>query len=66
MLCYNYRYLTKKIIFWFRSYCYCGDKLGRYGIKSDSECNGNCSGNIYETCGGVWRNSVYKTNVNDS
>ena len=50
----------------FRNLCFCGDTIGKYGIKSDSECNGNCTGNMHEKCGGVWRNSVYQTNVNTS
>jgi hypothetical protein len=41
------------------SQCFCGNSFGSCG--SSSACTMPCSGNSNETCGGVWANSVYKT-----
>jgi glucan endo-1,3-alpha-glucosidase len=41
--------------------CFCGDSFGRYGQAPPSECSTACWGNKAEMCGGMWRNSVYKT-----
>jgi WSC domain len=40
--------------------CFAGNDLG-YTRVADSECNTPCDANSSETCGGVWRNSVYQT-----
>jgi len=43
--------------------CFCGSEsdLGTYGqAADDSECNKACTGNSSQTCGGSWRNSVWK------
>ncbi|XP_074661421.1 plasminogen-like [Tubulanus polymorphus] len=45
----------------FRWHCLCGNRVGKYGQRPDSECNVNCPGNAHEKCGGFWRNSVYAT-----
>ena len=44
--------------------CFCGNKLHSdllgLGKKApDSDCNMACPGNASETCGGLWRNSLY-------
>jgi hypothetical protein len=39
--------------------CYAGNTLG-YSLVSDSECNMPCSADPMETCGGSWRNSVWR------
>ena len=41
--------------------CFCGDSYGKYGQTPESDCNRPCLKNESETCGGVWRNNVYKT-----
>uniref|UniRef100_A0A1I8HTR8 WSC domain-containing protein n=1 Tax=Macrostomum lignano TaxID=282301 RepID=A0A1I8HTR8_9PLAT len=48
------------------SYCFCGDKYGRYGKATDSDCHSRCSGNRRQICGGGWRNSVYATHADIS
>ena len=40
--------------------CFCDDDIGIYGRKSETECWIGCSGNPFQTCGGKWRNSVYR------
>lgn len=44
-------------------YCFAGNTLG-YSQVADSECNTTCTANSAQTCGGVWRNSVYSTGYN--
>ena len=41
--------------------CYCGTTYDRYGKVGDSECNNGCSDSSGLMCGGVYRNSVYRT-----
>eukprot|EP00112_Aurelia_sp_Birch-Aquarium-sp1_P024371 Seg768.11 transcript_id=Seg768.11/GoldUCD/mRNA.D3Y31 product="Kremen protein 1" protein_id=Seg768.11/GoldUCD/D3Y31 len=41
--------------------CFCGNSYGKYDMAPDSECNYACSGDGNQTCGGLWRNSVYFT-----
>ncbi|XP_065061591.1 uncharacterized protein LOC135688592 [Rhopilema esculentum] len=41
--------------------CFCGNTYGKYDMAPDSECNYACSGDANQTCGGLWRNSVYFT-----
>jgi sulfur relay (sulfurtransferase) complex TusBCD TusD component (DsrE family) len=43
--------------------CRAGNVLG-YSQVSDSDCNMPCSANAAETCGGLWRNSVWRNVVN--
>jgi C1A family cysteine protease len=40
--------------------CWAGNTLG-YDKVADSDCNMHCYANWSEICGGVWRNSIYKT-----
>jgi hypothetical protein len=40
--------------------CFCDDFYGRFGRKSNRECDYNCEGNQNQLCGGYWRNSVYR------
>lgn len=44
----------------FRKHCFCDNSYGSKGPADN--CNMYCSGNISQTCGGSWANSVYKTN----
>ncbi|XP_078694695.1 uncharacterized protein LOC144923752 isoform X2 [Branchiostoma floridae x Branchiostoma belcheri] len=41
--------------------CFCGDSFGRFGAAPESECDTPCTGDAAETCGGNWRNSIYRT-----
>ncbi len=41
------------------SYCFCGKDYGKHGQRPDSECGSPCVGDLKETCGGGWRNSVW-------
>ncbi|PAA81169.1 hypothetical protein BOX15_Mlig028452g3 [Macrostomum lignano] len=41
--------------------CFCGNYYNQYGKAEDSECNAKCRGNPYQTCGGAWRNNIYRT-----
>jgi hypothetical protein len=40
--------------------CFGGNALG-YTLVADSDCNMPCKANSGETCGGTWRNSIYRT-----
>jgi pectate lyase len=42
--------------------CWGGNTLG-YDSVNGSQCNMPCSANSAETCGGVWRNSIYSTST---
>jgi len=44
--------------------CNCGQDPNRYGEALATECNTPCAQNPELTCGGTFRNSVYKTYVN--
>ncbi|KAF6031246.1 hypothetical protein EB796_010482 [Bugula neritina] len=44
--------------------CYCGQDPNRYGEALATECNTSCAQNPELTCGGTYRNSVYKTYTN--
>ena len=44
-----------------RGQCFCGDSYGKYGKTPESDCNRPCKKDESETCGGPWRNNVYKT-----
>lgn len=44
--------------------CFCGDTYGGYGKVEN--CTSPCSGNRAEKCGGVWVNSVYRTNLSST
>jgi hypothetical protein len=48
------------------SLCFCGQSYGAYGPADASDCNMACGGNGGETCGGTWRNNVYRTGVSGS
>ena len=39
--------------------CFCGNSYGIYGTSHD--CTYVCTGNAFETCGGLTTNSIYKT-----
>ena len=41
--------------------CWTGNDLG-YAQVSDAECNMPCAANPAQSCGGLWRNSIYDTN----
>ena len=41
--------------------CFCGDSYGKYGEVPETDCKMACQNDDFETCGGIWRNSVYKT-----
>ena len=43
----------------FQGQCYAGNTLGRRKV-ADSECNTPCTAKPTDTCGGGWRNSIYK------
>lgn len=43
--------------------CNCGNFYGKYGIRSNRDCDNNCPGDFTENCGGTERNSVFRTNV---
>jgi len=45
----------------FGDYCFCGNSYGIYGKAPATDCNMPCAGNASETCGGIWRNSVFQT-----
>jgi hypothetical protein len=42
--------------------CFGGSSVG-YSVAPSTDCNTPCSSNPAETCGGLWRNSVYATGV---
>jgi hypothetical protein len=44
-----------------RKECFCGNSYGKHGQVNESECNMKCNGNQSQTCGGLWRLSVYRT-----
>jgi len=39
--------------------CWAGNKPGKYGKRSNGECNMNCKSNGQRKCGGTWRNMIY-------
>ncbi len=41
--------------------CFCGDQMGQYGKASGTNCSYPCSGNKNQTCGGFFKNSIYKS-----
>ena len=43
--------------------CFCGNTYGRYGKSDENDCNAHCAGDSTKTCGGTWRNSVYRTGM---
>ncbi|XP_046331494.2 WSC domain-containing protein ARB_07870-like [Haliotis rufescens] len=44
-----------------RNECYCGNSIkSGYERLSDDECSFKCAGDPETTCGGSWKNSVYK------
>lgn len=50
----------------FYGQCYAGNMLGYGRVPDDrdkAECNTPCNANPSQTCGGVWRNSVYATGL---
>jgi len=42
--------------------CFAGNSLG-YSLVPEAECNTACSANPSETCGGAYRNSIWKVSV---
>ncbi len=40
--------------------CFCGNSYGKLGKAPDKECSMPCDGDPKETCGGTYRNDVYK------
>ncbi|MEI6209482.1 MAG: WSC domain-containing protein [Desulfuromonadales bacterium] len=44
----------------YSSYCFCGDRYGKYGQISENSCSMACSGDSDLNCGGSWANSVFK------
>jgi len=41
------------------SYCFCGNRYGKYGQIPEKSCKSPCSGDSDLDCGGSWANSVY-------
>ena len=41
--------------------CYCGETYGKHGMADEADCNSPCAGDMTETCGGFFRNSIYET-----
>ncbi|XP_046857607.1 uncharacterized protein LOC124451009 [Xenia sp. Carnegie-2017] len=39
--------------------CFCGNKFGKYGRVSDTECRSRCYGDKNRFCGSFWHNSIY-------
>jgi hypothetical protein len=46
--------------------CRCDNDFGSFGAARESECNVPCAGNSEEFCGGLNRNSVYRTEYEPS
>ena len=44
-----------------KSQCFCGTTFSRYGKADDPKCNTLCADSSGRYCGGIWKNSVYKT-----
>ena len=41
--------------------CFCGRTFGKYGAaETEAECNAPCTGNPGQTCGGPYRNNIYR------
>jgi glucan endo-1,3-alpha-glucosidase len=40
--------------------CFAGNSYGKYGKRPDKECNTKCRKDGSRTCGGGWRNEVFK------
>lgn len=45
------------------SECYCGNSFRKYGIRNDSSCDVNCSGDNSNQCGAKNFNSIYATSL---
>ena len=41
--------------------CYCGDAYGHYGNAPEHECNMLCGDDDTRMCGGLLRNSLYRS-----
>jgi len=41
--------------------CFAGNKYGKYGKRPQSECKVPCARDKTKTCGGLWRNDIFKT-----
>jgi hypothetical protein len=44
-------------------YCFCGNRYGRYGKRPRLECVTPCEKDKRKTCGGPWRNHIYRTGL---
>uniref|UniRef100_A0A1I8J083 WSC domain-containing protein n=1 Tax=Macrostomum lignano TaxID=282301 RepID=A0A1I8J083_9PLAT len=47
----------------YSNHCFCGNHYGRFGIRPNTECRMQCSGDKTTYCGGGWRNNVYTTGL---
>ncbi|PAA60591.1 hypothetical protein BOX15_Mlig004080g1, partial [Macrostomum lignano] len=47
----------------YSNHCFCGNHYGRFGIRPNTECKMQCSGDKTTYCGGGWRNNVYTTGL---
>ncbi|XP_033733248.1 protein SLG1-like [Pecten maximus] len=47
----------------YKSHCFCGDDIDMTKLTDGDDCNMPCSGDGNEICGGFWRMSVYKTEI---
>uniref|UniRef100_A0A1I8J1C5 WSC domain-containing protein n=1 Tax=Macrostomum lignano TaxID=282301 RepID=A0A1I8J1C5_9PLAT len=45
------------------NHCFCGNHYGRFGIRPNTECRMQCSGDKTTYCGGVWRNKIFTTGL---
>ncbi|KAF0989790.1 hypothetical protein HZS_3447 [Henneguya salminicola] len=46
--------------------CFCGQKYGRHGEATETVCQTPCSGNSSIACGGIWKNAVYHSIIQES
>jgi hypothetical protein len=40
--------------------CWAGNSYGKYGVRPQSECNTKCKKDSSRTCGGGWRNEIFR------
>ncbi len=40
--------------------CFAGNSYGKYGKRPDNECKHKCRKDGSRTCGGTWRNEVFR------
>ncbi|CAF1063650.1 unnamed protein product [Brachionus calyciflorus] len=62
--CKNKNFLYAGLQFEFE--CFCSNIYGKYGQAEEVECDKKCPGDFNQKCGGTWRNSIYRVNLNQS